>query len=187
MLRMMFEVPPIIVYPGPYVKPLVTSVQSSASAPKVFATKSATLISCSVQKHFVAAEKPVGAWRSTLACDQDAAEPVADLKSGDLLPDARIARVSTLECEVVQGFVRDKSVDAATFVFELNHRLFEGVALDTDEVDSRHASVGEVHLAEVTVGGHVGDWTDLDAGRVHRDDDLADTPGAAGQTRRCGR
>ena len=37
-----------------------------------------------------------------------------------------------------------------------------------------HADVGEEHLAEVPVGGHVGDRADLDTGRVHRHDDLAD-------------
>ena len=38
---------------------------SVASAPSTPATNSATRHSCSVQKHFVAAENPAGAWRST--------------------------------------------------------------------------------------------------------------------------
>ena len=46
-----------------------------------------------------------------------------------------------------------------------------------------HAHVGEEHLAEVAVGGHVLDRADLDAGCVHRHDDLAD-PGVRRAFRR---
>ena len=59
-------------------------------------------------------------------------------------------------------------------MLELAHRLLERAALGADQVDRRHAHVGEEHLAEVAVGGHVLDGPHLDAGRVHRDDDLAD-------------
>ena len=70
--------------------------------------------------------------------------------------------------------VRHEPVDAAALVLELAHRLLERPALDADEVGRRHPHIGEEHLAEVAVRGHVGDRPDLDAGRVHRDDDLAD-------------
>ncbi len=45
----------------------------------------------------------------------------------------------------------------------------------------------EVDLAEVAVGRHVGDRTDLDARRVHRHDDLADALDAVAPTSRCDR
>ena len=69
-------------------------------------------------------------------------------------------------------------------MFELRHGLLERVALDADEVGGRDPDVGEPDLAEVSVGGHVGDRADLDPRRVHRDDHFADP--AVGRPRRIG-
>ena len=81
---------------------------------------------------------------------------------------------------------RDEPVDAAALVLQLLHGLAERAALDPDEVRDGHAHVGEEHLAEVPVRGHVGDGPHLDAGRVHRHDDLGDAgvgrPVGAGPT-----
>ena len=65
MFRITFDVPPIIVYAGAYASPCVTSSHNVAYGPNTLDTKSATRASCSVQKHFVAAENPAGACFST--------------------------------------------------------------------------------------------------------------------------
>ncbi len=84
---------------------------------------------------------------------------------------ARSARARRGEVERAVG---DQAVDAAPLVLQLPHRLLERRALDADQVGGRHPHVGVEDLAEVAVGRHVLDGPDLDAGRVHRDDDLAD-------------
>ena len=144
----------------------MTSFHSVASAPSTRATNSATRHSCSVQKHFVAAENPAGAWRSTSRIDEDPPDAVAGLDGGDLLAHERVGRVGSFERQPVQRLVRHQPVDAAALVLELAHRLLERVALDADEVRGRHAHVGEEDLAEVAVRRHVGDRADLDARRV---------------------
>ena len=107
-----------------------------------------------------------------LAVDEHSAEPVPGLEAGDLLTDPGVARVGCRDGAVVQRLVGDEPIDAAPLMFELGHRLLEGVALDTDEVLGGHADVVEIDLAEVPVGGHVGDRADLDAGEIHRHDQL---------------
>ena len=68
-----------------------------------------------------------------LAVDEHPAESVPGLEAGDLLADPGVARVGH-DGTVVQRLVRDEPIDAAPLVFELGHRLLEGVALDTDKV-----------------------------------------------------
>ena len=105
---------------------------------------------------------------------QDAPEGVADFNLGNLVAHQRITRVCPLARHQIQRPIRHQAIDAATFVLELAHRLFECRTFDTNKVFDRHAHIGVEHLAEVPVGGHVGDGAHFDAGGVHRHDDLAD-------------
>ena len=109
-----------------------------------------------------------------LTDDEDAADAVADLQPRNLVPNDQIGRVGLSQRHQVESVVAHQPIDAPTLVFQLTHRLLERTALHTDEVLHRHPHVGEEHLAEVAVGGHVLDRANFDAGRVHRHDDLAD-------------
>ncbi|MFM8713117.1 MAG: hypothetical protein ACKOE7_07125, partial [Actinomycetota bacterium] len=60
-------------------------------------------------------------------------------------------------------------------MFQLAHRLFERSTFGTHQVLNRHTHVGIEHLAEVAIGGHVGDGAHFDARRIHRHDNFADT------------
>ncbi len=93
---------------------------------------------------------------------------------GHPLADERVGAVGPGDGHLVERTVRHEAIDAAPFVFELRHRLLERRSFDADQVGDRHPHVGEEHLAEVAVGGHVGDRPNVDARRVHRHDDLAD-------------
>ena len=105
---------------------------------------------------------------------QNAPERVTDLDVGDLLSHACVRRVGTFARHQVQRPVRHEAIDAATLVLQLAHRLFERRTFGAHQVLHRHAHVGVEHLAEVAVGGHVGDRPHFDAGGVHRHDDFAD-------------
>ena len=118
--------------------------------------------------------EPGGCLFEHLAEHEDAPDAVADLELGDLLAHHRVGTVGSGSRNAIESPVGHQPVDATAFVFQLAHRLLERRALGSDEVDHRDAHVGEEHLAEVTVGGHVGDRADLDAGAVHRHDDLGD-------------
>ena len=77
-------------------------------------------------------------------------------------------------CMLELRIVRHKTVDSAAFVFKLTHRLTKCTAWLTNKVALWYSCVGEEHFAEMAIGGHVGDTTNLNTWRVHRHDDFAD-------------
>ena len=70
--------------------------------------------------------------------------------------------------------VGDQTVNAATLVFELTHRLSKGSTRLANKVALWHAHISEEDFAEVAVGCHVSDATNFDARCFHRHDDFAD-------------
>ena len=109
-----------------------------------------------------------------LAQHEQAADPVPRFERGDLLPDDRVGRIRLAPSRLVQREVRQQAIDAAALVLELAHRLLPRAALLSDEVRRGNAHVLVEDLAEVAVRRHVLDRGDRDAGRVERNDELAD-------------
>ena len=59
-------------------------------------------------------------------------------------------------------------------MFKLAHRLRKCSTLLTNKIVFWNANIGVEHFAEVTVGGHVLNWSNINSWRVHRHDDFAD-------------
>jgi len=116
-----------------------------------------------------------GGLAQRLPVNQQSAESVSGFQPGDLLANQRVASVAAFKGPLVQRPVGHKPIDTTPLVFQLTHRLLERVALNPDQVIDRHPHIGEEHLTEMGIGGHVQHRPHLDARRVHRHNDLADT------------
>ena len=85
-------------------------------------------------KAFCRCRETTGCLAQNLANHQDAPNAIAGFKCGDFLAHECIFAVSLLERHFVERMIRNESIDAATFVFELTHCLFKSAAKSADKI-----------------------------------------------------
>ena len=107
----------------------------------------------------------------------------------------RVRAVAGVRCHSVDSCADRRPSPCGGIAPPIDTRSFISVVSDTppavadvaEPLGVGDAHVGEVHLVELGLAGHLAQRPHLDAGRVHVDDEVRSCPCACGARGRCGR